>query len=215
MKNFKTIIILILNILSVQLNAQDKIQERDTMWYLNGDYELISNYEFIDSGRILLYENKKGKYKDVETFFLFSINKADGTQNIIYKPLGEEEGDTLTVEEMRAFVRGGHCGYKEYKAPISTIEGLIVGFSSPFFVASFGLNPFYSILIPAMNSTLVGATSPSTRRITKKYPELSKNPMFIEGYKEAAKRKRTKNSIVGGLVGIVTGVATVLIIITR
>ena len=75
MKSFKIIIILILNVLSVQLNAQDKIQAKDTMWYLNGDYELISNYEFIDSGRILLYENKKGKYKDVETFFFIEYKQ--------------------------------------------------------------------------------------------------------------------------------------------
>ena len=123
-----------------------------------------------------------------------------------------EEGDTLTIDEMHAFVIGGFFGNTKYKAPLATIEGVVVGLGSPFLVAATGFNPFSSIIIPATNSALIGITRPSEKKIKKKYPELSQNPLFVEGYKEAAKRKRTKNSIVGGLVGLAAGIAAVFII---
>ncbi len=213
MKKVEILALLIFSLSFLNLaQAQDQTTAKDTLWYLNGDYELISDYAFVEDGRVLNYVNRKGKHKDIETFFLFIINKTDGTKKVLYKPTMEEEGDTLTVEEMRAFVIGGFFGNTKYKAPLATVEGFIVGAASPFLVASVGLNPFYSIIIPAANSTLIGITSPSDKKIREKYPELSKNEMFVEGYKQSAKRKRTKNSIVGGLIGMAAGIAAVFII---
>jgi len=213
MIKIKYTIVLLVSIFFVNtLFAQDKELKQDTLWYLNGDKELISNYKFIEEGKVLNYVNHKGKFKDIESFFLFSINKSDGTKNIIYKPDMGEEGDTLTIDEMQAFVIGGFFGNTKYKARLALAEGFVVGVGSPFLVATLGLNPFYSIIIPAANSALIGVTKPSDKKIRESYPELSKNEMFVEGYKEAAIRKRTKNSIVGGLIGLVAGIATIFIL---
>ena len=213
MKKYGFLVLVIISLLFSNKNfAQEQTLAKDTLWYLNGDKELISNYEFIEEGRILNYVNHKGKHKDVETFFLFSLNKADGSVKIIYKPSMEEEGDTLTVDEMRSFVLGGFFGTTKYKARGALVEGFVVGAASPFLVASLGANPFFSIIIPAINSTVVGVTKPSEKKIQKQYPELSKDTLFVEGYKEAAKRKRTKNSIIGGLIGMAAGIVTVFII---
>ena len=213
MKRIKILAFVIFSLLFLNLaQAQDQTTAQDTLWYLNGDYELISDYEFIEEGHILNYKNKKGKHRDVETFFLFSINKVDGTKNILYKPSMEEEGDTLTIAEMKSFVTGGATANAKYKGYGALAEGFVIGVASPFLVASLGTNPFYSILIPSINSTVVGLTSPSSKKITKHYPELSKDVMFVEGYKQSAKRKRTKKSIIGGLIGLASGIAAVLII---
>ncbi len=213
MKKYGFLVLVIISLLFSNVNiAQEQSLAKDTLWYLNGDKEIISDYEFVEEGKILNYKNKKGKHRDIETFFLFSINKADGTKNILYKPTMEEEGDTLTVDEMHSFVIGGFLANVNYKARGALAEGFVVGAVSPFLVASLNLNPFYSIIIPAINSTVVGVTMPSETKIIELYPNLSKDLMFLEGYKEAAKRKRTKNSIVGGLVGLVAGITTVFII---
>jgi hypothetical protein len=165
---------------------------------------------------ILVYRNQKGKYKEIETYYLFSLNKANGHTFILYHPtMDKEEGDTLSEEEMKAFVIGGYLGKTESKAPLATIESFVLGAATPFAVASMSVNPFFSIIIPALNSTFIGITAPRKQKIMRKYPELSKNPLFVEGYREAAKRKRTKNSIVGGLVGMLTGIATIFVIISQ
>ena len=203
----------LINLLQAQKTNEEQVAAKDTLWYLNGDYELISDYEFIEEGRFLNYKNEKGKHRDTETFFLFSLNKSDGTKNILYKPTMEEEGDTLTVAEMEAFVRGGALANKNYKARGALAEGFAVGVASPFLVASLGANPFFSIIIPAVNVSVVGVLNPSDKKIRENHPELSKDAMFVEGYKQSAKRKRTKKSIVGGLAGIFVGITTVFIII--
>ncbi len=214
MKKYGFLVLVIMNLLFLNVNlAQDQTIAKDTLWYLNGDYELISDYEFVEEGKFLNYKNEKGKHRDIETFFLFSINKADGTKNILYKPTMEEEGDTLTFAEMEAFVQGGALANKNYKARGALVEGFVVGAGSPFLVASLGTNPFFSIIIPALNSTVVGVLNPSEKKIRNNYPELSKDIMFVEGYKQSAKRKRTKKSIIGGLAGIAVGITTVFIII--
>jgi hypothetical protein len=216
MKYLKTILLSsFLLSLTSHIGAQNTTFSMDTLWYLNGDSELISDYQFIEEGLILNYKNKKGKHRDVETFYLFSINKSDGSREILYKPNMGEEGDTLTLSEMESFVIGGFYGSTKYKAPWATAEGFVVGAASPFVVALAGLNPFFSIIIPAANTTVVGITKPCEKKIKTKYPELSKDQLFIEGYKEAAKRKRTKNSIKGGVVGLVVGIASVFIIMSN
>jgi len=209
------IVLYLLTILSIQVKAQDNRLVQDTLWYLNGGTELISNYQFIEEGNILNYTNFKGKFKDIETFYLYSINKADGTKNILYKPaIGDDENnvDTLTVEEMHTFVIGGFLAKKHYNAPLALAEGFIVGLASPLFIASVSINPFFAIIIPAVNSAVIGVTRPCDKNIKTKYPELSKSDLFIEGYKEAAKSKRTKNSIIGGLIGLAVGFTTVILL---
>ena len=216
MNKIQSIVILILLVgFTFQVTAQETSTKQDTLWYLNGDTELISDYQFIEEGTVLNYTNYKGKFKDIETFYLFSINKADGTKEMLYKPvIGDEENvaDTLTVDEMGAFVIGGFLAKKNYKARGALIEGFVVGVGSPFLVASLSMNPFYTLIIPTVNSAIIGITRPCDKKIREKYPKLSKNELFVEGYKEAAKTKRTKNSIVGGLVGVVVGFATVFLI---
>jgi len=198
------------------VKATDNTVNRDSLWYLCGDYELITDYEFMADSSIIVYRNQKGKYKEVETYYCFSLNKSNGEVTVLYRPtMDKEEGDTLTIEEMEAFVIGGYLGKMESKAPLASLESFAIGMATPFVVASASVNPFFSIIIPALNSTFIGATNPRVKKIKKKYPELSKNPLFIEGYRESAKRKRTKNSIVGGFVGMLTGIATVFIIISR
>ena len=200
---------------STQVKSQEESAKQDTLWYLNGDSELISNYQFVEEGKVLNYTNHKGKYKDIEVFYLFSINKADGSKSILYKPaIGDDENkaDTLTVEEMEAFMIGGFLAKKNYKARGALAEGFVVGVASPLLVSYLSINPFYALLIPAANSAVIGITRPSDQKIREKYPELSKNELFVEGYKEAAKTKRTKHSIIGGLVGLVVGFTTVFLL---
>lgn len=196
------------------VQAQNSSSAKDTLWYLNGDFELISDYTVEEDGTVLNYLNRKGKQRTYETFYIFGISKTDGTQEIFYKPMNEDESDTLTVDEMQSFVIGGFYGSTKYKAPLATLEGFAMGVASPFIAtevagASF-LTPYLSIIIPALNTTLIGVTRPSERRIIRKYPELEKNKLFIEGFKESARRKRTKNSLLGGVVGLATGIFLIL-----
>ncbi len=209
----KYTIVIFLALLGFQLMGQEYSESapKDTLWYLNGDKELVSGCRFSTDSTLIGYYNKKGKPKDIEVFYVFSINKADGTEQIIYKPQVDEGGVGISVEDMRAFVKGGYLGKKNYGGNFALVEGMLVGAASPWLIASVGLNPLYSVVLPAANSFLVGVTKPSKGRIMKKYPKESQSKYFVDGFREAAKRKRTKKSILGGVIGLAAGIASVFI----
>ena len=216
MKTKKLIILILIsflfvNISDAQNNKEQENTPKDTLFYLNGEKEIVSNYKFSEDGIILTYLNKKGKEKEVDIDYLFAIVNADGTKKIVYKPSDNDE-DTLTVEEMGFFVRGGQEAREKYKARLAFVEGFVVGVASPFGVLATIGNPFYTPILPAVNSTVIGLTIPSSKKIQKRYPELSKNKLFVEGYKEAGRQKRVKHSIFGGIGGILTGILIIAIL---
>lgn len=221
MNKLKRIFILILSLcflVSSNVFAQNQsstVQANDTLWYLNGDFEEISDYEFVEEGRILNYKNRKGKHRDVETFFLFSINKADGTTEMLYAPNMEEEVDTLTVEEMNSFRIGGFLANKNYKAKGALVGGIALGFASTVSAGGLKLNAMLIVLPPVVKSVIIGVTNPSEKKLFEAYPHKSKDIMFVEGYKQSAKRKRTKKSIVGGLIGIAAGIVPAILLYAK
>ncbi len=208
----KYIILSFLSLIGFQAISQESLA-KDTLWYLNGDYELISKYRFSEDSTLLGYINKKGKQKEVERFFVFSIHESNGNEIVVYNPNAEGMNPDVSVENMRAFVEGGHIARKNYNGNFALIEGVLVGMASPWAVASVHLNPFYSVLIPAANTFVVGLTKPSQKKIIEKYPKKSQNQFFVDGFTESAKRKRIKKSIIGGVVGIAAGIASVFILL--
>ncbi len=209
----KYVVVILVALFSFQGMSQEYSASapKDTLWYLNGDKELVSGCRFSTDSTMIGYYNKKGKPKTIEVFYIFSINKADGTEQIVYKPQPYENETGISIENMRAFVKGGYLAKENYGGNFALIEGLLVGIASPFVIASAKVNPFYSVLIPAANSFIVGLTKPSRSNIIKKYPKESKNQFFVDGFTQSAKRKRTKKSIIGGVIGLATGIASIFI----
>lgn len=195
------------------LSIESGAQAKDTLWYLNGDFELISEYKFLENNEIINYKNAKGKFRDVESDFIYAIHMSNGEKVAVYQPsLNEQSTDTLSVEEMKSFVSGGHYANMEYRAIGAFLEGYIVGVAAPMAVATIGLNPFYALIVPAANSAVIGITRPSERKIIERHPDESKQALFIEGYREAAKRKRIKSSINGGLLGVVASITVIFVV---
>jgi len=216
MKKYKWAFLIMISFLFTNfLEAQNKKAEnttpKDTLIYLNGEKEIVSNYKFSEDGTILSYLNKKNKEKEVDIDYLFAIINADGSQQVVYKPSDNEE-DTLTIKEMYFFVRGGQEAREHHKAKIAFVEGFVVGVASPFVVLATIGNPFYTPILPAINSTVVGLTKPSVKKIKLKYPELAKNKLFVEGFREAGRQKRVKHSIFGGVGGILTGILIIALL---
>ncbi len=184
---------------------------QDTLWLLNGEKLILSNYKFIESGNFFQYENQKGKIKEIDGEFIFSITDNNGSEKIYYKP-DTIEGNFYTTEQMRSFVTGGYDARIKYKSPVLTISGFIVGAGSIFIMPGIGLPLFYSPLIPAVYSTIAGFTAPSKKTIISNNPQYSKDQYYIKGYQEAVANKRVKNTIIGTGLGVLVGIISYSVI---
>lgn len=154
-----------------------------------------------DKQGIVFYKNKKGKIKWESMSDVFSLTREDSVHIIFYKP--DCEDVCFKIDQMADFLNGFAAG-KEESAIFPLITGVVVGGGSSFFIVKAGL----SVLAPMPsvgNSILFGGIRPNPDNfdIPEKYKD---NAHYKEGLVQSLKRKRATWSIIGGGIGIMTGV---------
>lgn len=188
--------------------APDLFSQNKVM-FLSGETLITSHYEIkIDDG-MLVYQNKHNKDKQVGLEYIFSITDSLGNENIIYEASVMED-ISFSVEQMKRFINGEITARNHYHAPIASLTGFASGAGGIFLVPALGWNVFYAPLVPALSSTMVGATHASRKRIERKYPEYANDEYFIMGYTEVAQQKRITNTLKGAGLGIVAGIISAI-----
>lgn len=164
-----------------------------------------------------MYENEKGRLVEIDKDYIFSKTDKDSKEEILYSPDPDSSNHRyFSVNEMRDYIQGELDARENYKAPLATITGFIVGGTSPFVMwYGIGYPPFYSPMLPAGYTAVVGLTETSRKKIYKNNPEYKDNMFYLMGYREVSKSKRIVNVIKGSLIGLVAGITTGIIISSR
>jgi hypothetical protein len=180
---------------------------QDTIWFLSGERLITSNYNIKVEDGMLNYFNKRNKEKHVGLEYVFSVVEKNGYKKIYYEPT-VMDNTPFSVDQMWSFIRGEYEAHENYHPFGATLIGFGSGAGSVFIP----MPVFYAPLVPALASGITGMTDVSQDKIAKKYPQYSDNEFFISGYREVANQKRVSNSIKGGLLGLVLGITSVIII---
>ncbi len=166
------------------------------VYLMNGNVKTSRFVSHIEEGIIILDGNKTQLIKP-ENVFSYVLA---GTEHILYKP-----NDSLdySVEEMRDFLKGRSIAKNYHKSPMSTIIGFASGVSGGYFLA------FWSFLTTAAIATTDASINPFvfTKKTKVFKEEFEKNPALKDGFNTQAKRKKTKNQILGGLGGLSIGLS--------
>lgn len=188
------------------LNAQ-----KDTIWLLNGESLVASNI-YINEDGILTYKNKRNKSKLIDLEYVFSIVDSNNQEKLFFEP-NTIENTYFTIEQMRSFIKGENAAIKDFHSPMSTVSGIVTGAGSIYLLPSvLHLNVFFSPIIPAVNSLIVGSFNYKEKKIKKKYPDKADDMYFIAGYRGVAMHKRTNNSIKGGIIGLGLGITSLILL---
>ena len=171
---------------------------------LDGSVIKTEEYSLLDSLNLYSYKNHKGKMKILEQDFVYSITDSQGNTSVVYVP--NEMSYNLGINEMFSFIQGEQSASKNYKPYILGISGLGVGLGSSLLFAEYGLNTFYSTLIPISYSGISVFFKQNTKRMnipaSCEFKEL-----YIKGYQTKANKKRFVYTIVGSLIGSGIGLA--------
>jgi hypothetical protein len=184
---------------------------QDTIWFLSGERLITSNYTIKIEDGMLNYFNKRNKEKHIGLEYVYSVNEKSGAKKIYYEPT-VMDNTPFSVDQMWSFIRGEYEAQENYHPVGSTIIGVTAGAGSVYLVTLISGSPFLSPLIPAAGSAITGLTDIPQKNIQKKYPQYSDNEFFIAGYREIGNQKRVSNSIKGGLLGLVLGIASAIVI---
>jgi len=195
--------------MSFSLIAQHEIM------FLNGKKLAVSEYQITTdfNGDSIITFNYKNKTKEFLMDEVFSLTDENKTKRIFYSR-NADEGFELNVKEMESFILGSYEARENFHAYGATIAGFAIGITTvvvPVFNKTIPINkfdlPLFPVL-PILNTTGIAIGSnhyPSNAKISEKYPELSEDIFFVEGYRQTAKHKKVRNSIIGGIGGILTG----------
>ena len=183
---------------------------QNTVWLLSGKKILINDYNInkYEDTHNLVYQNDKGKDKQIDVDDIFSVADKRGKENIFYKR-DTLSGNFFTIPQMQDYVKGEFDAHKNYKAPLFTVLGFVAGGTSAILPLD---KMFYAPLIPGAVTTIIGSTKASEKKIRNKFPNYANNNYYLLGYKERAKRKRINNALKGSAAGMVTGIIIAFII---
>ncbi len=173
---------------------------QNTILKLNGRTVPALRYEL--KGDWLYYvktDDEKEKLRRLDKYDIFSVLKADGTEDVIYDPDTSLDGDP-TEMEVRRYIMGEQHAMATYNKPFNRPVGAGVGLTSAFFTG------FYAPIGIFTYTLIIGRFD--TKDIpysTMIEPEVFNTEEFRSGYKKYARNKKIKQSLVWGGIGFAVG----------
>jgi hypothetical protein len=172
---------------------------QDKMLLLNGRTVELKNYNVTDE--YILYNRKqdtRSKNRVSEKIDVFSIQKVDGTEELIYK---EDTINGLSIAQVRNYIRGEQAAMKFYNRQAHIGESAIVGMASSILI-------FYSLPAPMFNAVILGRFSPRKMQIPEGYDApYSSTEEYRVGYEKKARNLKIQQSIKWGYIGLGVGLA--------
>jgi len=184
---------------------------QDTIVLLSGEIIPVKSFTINEKENIISFVNKRGKDKFIELDFIFSVRQSNGEELVVYKDSVFED-DSITVNEMREFVTGSITASETYHAPLATISGFIVGAGAVYLFPMAGIPIFWSPVVPAGYSAIIGSLTPKEKCILRNCPEASGRPYFQNGYSQVCQQKRVTNVVKGSLAGMAAMIIVAIIV---
>ncbi len=174
-----------------------------TLWFSNGITKQVIEYKFDTIQKKIYYTDFSSKRKTSANLDnLFALVDREGNEIAVYQPDTFE--NAVSYENMRYYVYGLHDARLEYSAGFPFVTGFVLGVSTPF------LFNFWAPLFPTTFSTTLGLL-PEKKLVIDNQSAYYTNDFYVEGYKDAVRNKRVKNSLFGGITGLVIGFLAVKI----
>jgi len=177
-------------LIAAAASAQDKII------LINGDVLEVRNVELKDNN-ISFQSMKKEKRKKINPYRVFSIQYANGTEEVIFVTDPLDPND-FKPEEMRMFIKGEQEAKIYYHNTANKVAAAAIGVGA-------GMLTIYGIVVPALYSTVVGSFSPNVYKHEVSDPALRENLNFREGYERKCRDRKIRNSLLFGFGGFFIG----------
>lgn len=188
-----------------------------TFLLVNGKKIQVDSYTLTvqEGDSVFNYITLNGKKRHKFAEKIFSISHSNGQENVIYRPNAEID-NTFTIEQMKSYVNGRFEGRQMKTSPLVGISAFAIGFGSAFLpipALSISGNSFslpLGMLVPVANMVIMGNVDTPEKVLAKKNKTNNSEEYYLIGVEESLKKKRIKHSLIGGVLGLVAGVITVI-----
>ncbi len=179
------------------LGSLPSLFSQDEILLINGKY-IVGDVKGITNNNVFYEQFKNGKFKlkRLSRYDVYQVDFEDSATVVIYEK-NESEGLSLEKMDMKKYIMGEMDARKNYKAPMVTVGGLVAGAAGGAGI----INPFYGTLIPATYTSVIGIKSAKIKEEMVSNTEMINNRYFKSGYRDRASKIKTKNAIIGSVIG--------------
>ncbi|MBP7497541.1 MAG: outer membrane beta-barrel protein [Bacteroidales bacterium] len=156
--------------------------------YKSAELTDLYYYKTVNQTKVITY-----KIDTLTNYYLVKIK----TNKLLFALINNEI-NKLQIEKMGEYVEGQNYAVEHYRPFLSTAGSVLAGLSG-------GYLAFWGATLPALYVITTSSTSPSIYNESGKLiiPEnKAKSGYFIRGFKDRARRTELKNSVVGGISGL-------------
>jgi hypothetical protein len=187
-----------------------KANAQHSIWLLDGKKMEVSNFKLNTSDSTINYKTIDGKSRVLPCEQVFAVYDSLGTEQLIYVPNLTDR--LFSVEQMKNYLQGERDAKLSYNPKGVFWGGVGIGAVTPVLLPVIKVHYALSPLTSASYSGFMGMKkiNESKLNIPEKYKS---DQYYLQGYLDAANKKRMKKSLFGGGVGLVVGFA--LLVLTR
>jgi len=193
------------------------LSAQDTLLLLNGKTKPVKLFNLNDPDWVR-YVKLQGssRVKKVDIYKVFSIKKADGTEQVLYKP--DSTSDDPDIPWVRDFIAGQQYGILHKRERFNKHDNQWhrrLNFTEVGGIAAGGagsLLTFYGIPVPAIYAIAVGRHSPALPNAPDISPEMKNSEGFISGYQKQRRNQRIRQGFISGMIGFAVGIVTFTLI---
>ena len=186
------------------------VYAQDTILFMDGKTKVCKVQIVDDAKEIVVYnQGDDRKYIYAKTYEKYEVMYVrfgnTGRKRYIYT-YDTTIGNYLRVKDMERFVLGEQYGSKYFHTPMSILFGAVVSAAGVVGLEAAGISGFYSLATAPFCYFLVNikrGRKPQDKGLAKYPPSLISNQFFINGYREMAKRKKSRMALLGGLAGAI------------
>lgn len=171
---------------------------QDTLVLLNGKHK--TNVMFLEmQDNVLMYQlSKNQKIKLIPHDQVYAVFSPESKNIITF--LTDSAGDKVSEKCMFDYLEGMHDARENFNNITTPLGGFVVS-------AGAGIWPGVplGLLVPVLYPGVVAMNEPKTKNLCELPEEKKEDVYYIAGYKEVAKQKKVRSSVIGAGTGFLVG----------
>ncbi len=189
-------VFILMNLITHNSEAQVKIQ------MINGKVIDASSYTVGDLYiTYIKLGTNKSRSKKVDRYDVFSILKADSSEEMVYMP----DSLDFSIKEAKEYIKGEQAAHLFYRKPANSIAAAAIGVGS-------SVLSFYALPVPMIYSVIIGRFNSKKLQLPDSYDQqLASTEPFRLGYQKSARNIKIQQSLKWGYISLGISLAAVII----
>ncbi len=171
---------------------------QDTLVLLNGKRKSDIKFMEVQNGFLRYQKNQNQKIKLIPQDQIYALFSEDGRKVVSF--LENDQGQIYSEQMMFDYIDGMYDAHNNYNNILIPVTGFVTSVGA-------GIWPGVplGLLVPVLYPGVVAMNDPKTENLTEISDDKKNDEYYLEGYKDVARQKKVRSSVIASGTGFVIG----------